>query len=169
MANHVITVEVTLKEDGSVGRWTYTGEPELERKNTIESVIWELKATDYGEEEVPADRLCFAIPSNANGKWGVDIKPADRNVSGNSWLTDDEVRILNGNLRGRQPAPESASDQWPLEFIWDVNPRRIMRGVRSKHKKSPLPAFHCCQWVRVVDDRGRVFEDDPEVRFRSRF
>ena len=67
-----------------------------------------------GRGSSPADRspanpgLCFAIPSNSNGKWGVDIKPAYQNVSGNSWLTDDEVRILNGNLRGRQLAPESA-------------------------------------------------------------
>ncbi len=163
---HEITVEVTLASNGTVASWDYRNEPDLPRRNGIETVVWVLEAKDSEGEEVPPDELCFAIPHNSGGRWGVELKAADKNVQGNGWLTDDEVMKLDGNLRGPQPRPEFPSDRWPLEFIWDVNPRRVMMGVR-KDKDGGL--FSCQQWIRVVDGRGNVTEDDPRVRFRSRW
>jgi hypothetical protein len=40
-----------------------------------------------------------------------------------------------------------------------------MRGIRRERNEM----FYCPQWMRVVNDAGRVFEDDPELRFKSRF
>ncbi len=165
MSNHVITVQVKLKSNGTVdpASWKFLDDsPELRKKK--EAVFWVLKAKDHQDNDVPAKELCFAIPSH--GKvWGVEVKAVDPGRSGNGWLTVADVNGLNANLRARQPEPDFPMDPFPQEFRWDVKPKRIMKGVRKRMGRE----FHCCQWVRVVDAAGNVSQKDPEVRFRSQF